>query len=212
MDVGVALDLLQDPAVGVRGGDVPLDGTRVKRALVFEEVELLVAGLRVDLVDLLAFVEEDAVDPDVRADLHHVVVDEVAVADRVLVVVAVREVLEVRHGVGRGGGGEPDLDRVEVIERLAPDRLLLRRVAAVTLVGDDQVEGVDRDVELLHVGVDVLVVDPQRLLATEEVHRHSLDRRDVDEGVAELRRGQQRIGQDRRIEPIVTKVGLLEAL
>ena len=85
MGVGVALDLLQDPAVGVRGGDVSLDGARVKRALVVEEVELLVAGLRVDLVDLLAFVEEYAVDADVRADLHHVVVDEVAVADRVLV-------------------------------------------------------------------------------------------------------------------------------
>ena len=45
-------------------------------------------------------------------------------------------------------------------------------VAAVALVGDDQVEGVDRDVELLGVVVDRLVADrrsaasrPKRLIA-----------------------------------------------
>ena len=43
--------------------------------LVFEEVELLAAGLGVDLLDLLAFLEEDAVHPHVGVDLHDVVVD-----------------------------------------------------------------------------------------------------------------------------------------
>ena len=74
--------------------------------------------------------------------------------------------------MGRRGGGQADLDGVEVVERLAPDRQLLRGVAAVALVGDDQVEGVDRDVELVGVVVDrVLVADaktaspPKRLMA-----------------------------------------------
>ena len=94
--------------------------------------------------------------------LHDVVVDEVALADGPLVVVAVDDVLEVGHGVGGGRGGEADLDGVEVVERVAPDRQLLGRVAAVALVGDDQVEGVDRDVELLGVVVDALVADRER--------------------------------------------------
>ena len=114
----------------------------------------------------------------------------------------------------RGGrGGEADLDGVEVVERLAPDRLLLGRVAAVALVGDDQVEGVDRDVELLDIGVDGLAVDRQRLLAAEQVHRHPLDRRDVDEGVAGLRVGQQGVRHARSGRTaVVAEVGLLEAL
>ncbi len=75
--------------------------------------------------------------------------------------------------MGGGRGGEADLDRVEVVERVAPDRQLLGRVAAVALVGDDQVEGVDRDVELLGVVVDFLVVDRQRRLAAEQVDASS---------------------------------------
>ena len=62
--------------------------------------------------------------------------------------------------------------------------MLLGRVAAVALVGDDQVEGMDRDVELLGVVVDRLVAERQRRLAAEQVDRHALDRADVDEGVA----------------------------
>ena len=52
----------------------------------------------------------------------------------------------------RGGrGGEADLDGVEMVEGVAPDAHLLRRVAAMAFVGDDQVEGVDGDVELVGV-------------------------------------------------------------
>ena len=58
-------------------------GRGIERALVLELVERLDAGLRVDLLDLLAFFEEHAVHADVRAD-HDVVVDEVALADRPL--------------------------------------------------------------------------------------------------------------------------------
>ena len=61
-----------------------------------------------------------------------------------------------------------------------------RRVAAVALVGDDQVEGVDGDVELVGVVVDRLRHRPRDGLAAEQVDRHALDRADVDEGVARL--------------------------
>ena len=80
---------------------------------------------RVDLVDLLALVEEHAVHADVAVDAHDVVVDEVALADGALVVVAVDQVLEVGHRVGGRRGGQPDLDGVEVVERVPPDRQLL---------------------------------------------------------------------------------------
>ena len=52
--IGVALELLQDLAVGVRRRDLALDLGGVEGALVFEQVELASASLRVDLVDLLA--------------------------------------------------------------------------------------------------------------------------------------------------------------
>ena len=98
--------------------------------------------------------QEDAVHADVRLDADDVVVDEVALADGPLVLVAVDDVLEVGRRVGGRRGGQADLDGVEVVERVPPDETPRGGVAAMALVGDDQVEGVDRDVELLGVVVD----------------------------------------------------------
>ena len=94
----------------------------VELPLVLQLVELLAAGLGVDHADLLAFLQEDAVHADVRLDRHRVVIDEVALADGPLVLVAVDDVVEVRRGVGGGRGGQADLDGVEVVERVAPER------------------------------------------------------------------------------------------
>jgi hypothetical protein len=155
-------------------------------ALVFEQIELLRAALRVDDLDVLALFQEHAVHAHVRAHAHHVVVDEVALLDRGRVVVAVDQVLEVARRVRGRSRREANLDRVEVIERAAPGGLLGGGVSAVAFVGDDDVEGVDRDVEAVGVLVDALfgcAGKVRQRLAAEDVHRHALDRADVDERV-----------------------------
>ena len=91
-------------------------------------------------------------------DVHHVVVDQEALADGALVLVAVDHVAEVGLGVGGRRGGQADLDGVEVVERVPPDGQLGRGVAAMAFVGDDDVEGVDGDVELVGVLVDVVLL------------------------------------------------------
>ena len=58
--------------------------------------------------------------------------------------------------MGGRRGGQADLDGVEVVQGVAPDGQLWRGVAAMAFVGDDQVEGVDGDVEA--VGVVVVLV------------------------------------------------------
>ena len=58
-------------------------------------------------------------------------------------VVAEHRRTEERGGVRRRRGGEADLDGVEMIDRVAPKARLLECVAAVTFIGDDEVEGVD---------------------------------------------------------------------
>ena len=124
---GVLLDLLDDPAIGVGRSDAALDIGGFEAALVFQQVELLGAGHGVNDAHLLAFVEEDAVHPHVRANGHDVVVHEETLADGPLVVVAIDDVLEVGGRVGRRCGGEADLDRVEVVESIAPDGEFLAR-------------------------------------------------------------------------------------
>ncbi len=205
--LGVLLDLLQDLPVRVGSGDVVLDLGRVELPLVLQKVELLLARCRVDRLDLLSLLEEDTLHPDVGSDAHGVVVDQVTLLDRALVVVSVGDVLEVGHRVGRGRRGEADLDAVEVVKRPTPGGELLRRVPPVALVGDDEIEGVDRDVELLGVLVDGLIADREGGIASVQVDGHPLDRGDVHERLAALRVRQVPGRDDLRVEgPIVVEV------
>ncbi len=117
--------------------------------------------------------------------------------------------------MGGRRGSQADADGVEVVERVAPDGQFLAGVAAMALVGNDEVEGVDGDVE----SVRVLVAGLQfaegsgRRLSSEQVHGHALDGADVDEGVARLWVEQVLGGQDRGIEALVfVKVLPLEPL
>ena len=209
----VLLDLFENLAVGVGGRDLALDVGGVELAFVFQAVELLRAGLGVDEADFLALLEEDARHADVGLDGDGVEIDEEAFADGALVFVAVDHVGEIGLGVGGGRGGQADLDGVEVVEGVAPERQLRRRVAAVAFVGDDQIEGVNRDVELVGVVVAHVVAQLEGGLAAEEVDGHALDGADVDEGVARLRIEQVGGRQDLGVElRVVAQVVAVEAL
>ena len=112
----------------------------------------------------------------------------------------------------RWRGRQTQLDRIEVIQRLAPQTSLRRRVATVTLVSDNQIEGVDRDIELLGVILDALLVR-EDCATTKEVDRHPLNCADVDEGRPGFRVGQVGLRQDGGIElVIITEILALEAL
>lgn len=81
-------------------------------------------------------------------ELEDVIVDEVAVRNCLLIVVAVDDVLEVRLAVSGWCCREPNLGGVEVVDRVPPNGKLARCVAAMALVCDHHLEGVVRDVEL----------------------------------------------------------------
>lgn len=77
----------------------------------------------------------------------------------------------------------------------------------MALVGDDEIEGVDRDVELLGVLVDGLVADREGGIASVQVDRHPLDRGDVHERLADLRVRQVPRRDDPGVEgPVVVEV------
>jgi hypothetical protein len=65
----------------------------------------------------------------------------------------------------------------------------------MTLIGDHNVEGVDRDIEALRVLVQFLVTESEGYLSTKEVDGHPLDSRHVHEGMARLGVGQVGSGQ-----------------
>lgn len=144
-------DFPNDFPVAVRRSDVALDGRGVEGPLILHLIERLDAGLRVHFPDLLALFQKDAVHFHLRRDDDGLVLHQPAVADRLLDAVAEHALAKERDGVRGGRGGEADADGVERIERVAPDARLLRRVAAVALGGEDEVEGVNRNFERVRV-------------------------------------------------------------
>ncbi len=139
--------------------------------------------------------------PDIRFDRDDVVINKIAFADGPFVLVAIHHVIEVGGGVRGGSGGQADLDRVKVVERLPPDRKLGRGVSAMALVGDDEVKCVDGNVELLRVLIDILVAEPEDGVPAKEVDCHPLDRRDESRSSPKSREGGFASGWMMQIDP-----------
>ncbi len=116
-------------------------------------VELLpahLAGAPVAQVHVVAGFDLAARLGHLRADAVDVVVDVDAVGHRLLVAVLHHQVLvEEAEGLLAGRGGEADQVGVEVLQHLAPQ--VVDR--AVAFVGDDDVEGLDRELRVVDDGL-----------------------------------------------------------
>ena len=151
--------LLADDAVEVLVDDAPVEALDLEVELVLELGGLDLAGGKVQGLDLLALGELNAVAAEQRlvAD-GRLVVDEPVVDDGLAVRVGEDGLAEDLRGVARRRGREADMHGVEVVEHaavagqvlrsvahgeLAFGHVLVERVAAVGLVDDDAVVGVD---------------------------------------------------------------------
>ena len=60
--------------------------------------------------------------------------------------------------MGRRSGCKPDLNRVEMIQRVTPERDFLRRVPPVALIGDNKIKGMNWDVQLVRIVIRAIPV------------------------------------------------------
>lgn len=94
--------------------------------------------------------------------------------------------------------GEPDLDRIEMLQRVPPGGELLRRIASMTFIRDHEIERMNRDVEPIRVVV-IIVSSAKHPVSSIKIDGHPLDRADVDEGMPPLRIGKVVLRQELRI-------------
>ena len=136
---------LDDFVIRVWYGNFLFDFGRFELTLVLELVHALCAALRIDGSDLLAFLQEYAVDQHSGLDRDRIVVDQKAFIDCAAIFVAINDVSEVSGCVLRRCRSQAELDRVEMIKRVAPERLLGGSISAMAFVGDDQIKCMDRN-------------------------------------------------------------------
>ena len=84
----------------------------------------------------------------------------------------------------------------------------------MTFVGHNEIERINRDIELVRVVVKIGIIRLRKSsLRTEQVSRHALNRRHVDEGMAQLWRGEILVWQNLRIKRgIVSEIFALKTL
>ena len=133
---------LQDGADLILHDDGAVELFRGVGEVVVELLPADSAGLFVAAIDEEAFLDRAALLGDLRFDAVNVVADIDAIGDGALVRIFADEVLikEADRLFARRGG-EPDEEGVEVFEDLPPEVV----DGAMAFVGDDEVEGLDRD-------------------------------------------------------------------
>src|SRR5689334_11809663 len=100
-----------------------------------------------------------------------------------------------------------------MVESLAPDRDFRCRIAPMALIGDDEVECVDRELFLRRILINILIADVEDRIAAEEVDGHPLNGGDIHESVAGLWLFEVALRQQVRIKLILPlQVLALEAL
>src|SRR6266545_46579 len=192
MLVCVFRNFLDDFAIAVWRGDVALDSRGIELALVFNIVERFNAGLCVDLPDLLTFLQKNSVDSHVGVDHHWVVINEPAVENCLLNSVAKYRFAKQRDCMRGRRSRKSDANRVKMLQRISPDACRLCAIAAMALVGDYQIERMNRNVEAVSVFFYIRVATKlsERSFSAEQVPGHSLNRRDVNKSMTRFWCGQ----------------------
>ena len=128
------------------GNDGAVEFVRLVSEVFIELLPADLAGEAVAFIDIKTFLDTTARGSDFRVYLVNVIGDVHVVGDGVLVAVFHDEVLiKEADRLFRRRGGKADEIGIEVFEHLAPEIV----DGAVAFIGDDEVEGLDRDVRVV---------------------------------------------------------------
>ena len=205
VSIGVRCEFLDDLPIAIRRSDVALDGRGIERTLVFHLVKCLDAGLCVHSSDLLALLEEHAVHLHAGRDDNGIVIHKPAIADRLLDSVTEYRFAKESDRMRGWRGGQAQANRIEMVKRITPDTRLVNGVTAVAFVCDDEIKGMNGNVELIGIVfvLGIAVRLREATFRTEKVPCHPLDRGDVDECMAGFRRGEVFVWQEFWVKRIV---------
>ena len=156
--VGIGGDFLDNLTVAFGRGDLLFDVLGREVPLIFQHVIGLHARDGVNDAHMLARFEKNALHAHIGFDLHRIIIDQKTVLNRLVRGVAIHHLFEQGKGMGRRRGGQPDLDGIKIVHDLSPDRRLLGCIATVAFICNDDIKGVDGNIQHGGIGFIVRVV------------------------------------------------------
>ena len=138
------------------------------------------AGGAILQAHFLARAQKCAVEGHLGVNHNRVIIHQETFAHRAFIFITVDDILEISAGVRSRGGCQADLNPIKMLKYFAPFAFFRGRVAAVAFIGDDDIKGMDGNVQPAGIQLFFSIFSPTGMVRrAKQVDAHALDGADV---------------------------------
>src|SRR4030043_1057343 len=149
---------LNNLSVSIWSCPVDLSGGGLEFPLVFQGFKFKLASLGIYQPDLFPFFEENPSECNIRLDRNSIIVNQIAFTDSPFIIIAIDNFLKESLGVDSGRSSEAYFYTIKMIQDLAPFTFFLSCISTVALIGNDDFEGMVRNIQFRSIGIIILIL------------------------------------------------------
>ena len=133
-------------SVSIWSCPVDLSGGGWEFPLVFQSFEFKLSSLGIYQPDLFPFFEENPSECNIRLNGNSIIVNQIAFTDSPFIIIAIDNFLKESLGVYSGCRSQSNFYPIKMVQDLAPLTFLLSGISTVALIGNDDIDGMVRDI------------------------------------------------------------------
>src|SRR4030042_473026 len=168
---------LNNLSVSIWSCPVYLGGGGGKLSFIFQRFKFKLASLGIYQPDLFPFFEENPSECNIRLDGNSIIVNQIAFTDSPFIIIAIDNFLKESLGVHSGCGSQTNFYPIKMVQDLAPFTFFLSCISTVALIGNDDIEGMVRNIQFRSIGIIILILGGrEHTLKPKQINPHTLDR------------------------------------
>src|SRR4030043_605864 len=183
----ILFNLLDDLSVSIRSCPVDLSGGGWEFPLRFQIFKFKLSSLGIYQSYLFPFFEENPSECNIRLDGNRIIVNQIAFTDSPFIIIAIDNFLKESLGVHSGCRSQSNFHPIKMVQDLAPFTFFLSCISTVALIGNDEIEGMVRNIQFRSIGIIILILrGREHTLKSKQINPHTLNRRDINETVSSI--------------------------
>src|SRR4030042_4586748 len=187
----ILFHFLNNLSVSIWSCPVDLSGGGWEFPLVFQSFKFKLSSLGIYQSDLFPFFEKDPSECNIRLDGNRIIVNQIAFTDSPFIIIAIDNFLKESLGVHSGCRSQSNFYPIKMVQGLAPFTFFLSCISTVALIGNDDIEGMVRNIHFRSIGIIILILrGREHTLKPKQINPHTLDRRDINKTVSAIWIGQ----------------------
>src|SRR4030066_1385678 len=173
----ILFNLLDDLSVSIWSCPVDLSGGGREFPLVFQRFKFKLSSLGIYQPDFFPFFEKNPSECNIRLDGNSIIVNQIAFTDSPFIIIAIDNFLKESLGVHSGCRSQSNFYPIKMVQDLSPLAFFLGCISPVTLIGNDEIEGMVRNIQFRSIGIIILILrGREHTLIPNQINPHTLDR------------------------------------